>query len=122
MNTQANSLQEIYQNWRNEDRELESSVDELRLWMQEVNQLGIPHFGETAAAPCAMKSALWLARSYWPLAFCLVVIPRVYAAGPVDAAATVAAIKNLATSWRARSEFAKACRCPCCELARLAGF
>ena len=42
------SLVFIYETWREEDRQLEGFVDDVRDWMQEVNQLGIPHFGETA--------------------------------------------------------------------------
>ncbi len=41
-------LAEIYRDWQSEDRELETSIDELRRWMYEVSQLGDPHFGETA--------------------------------------------------------------------------
>ncbi len=46
--TITQSVNRIFQQWQSEDRELEDRVDELRDWMQEVNQLGIPHFGETA--------------------------------------------------------------------------
>jgi hypothetical protein len=42
------SLPKIFDRWRAEDRELELRIDELRDWMGEVSQLGIPHFGETA--------------------------------------------------------------------------
>ena len=42
------SLTEIFKNWRAEDSELEACLDEVRDWMGEVSQLGIPHFGETA--------------------------------------------------------------------------
>ncbi len=42
------SLAELYDRWQAEDRELQSSIDAVRDWMREVNQLGIPHFGETA--------------------------------------------------------------------------
>ena len=41
-------LPKIFDRWRAEDRELELRIDELRDWMGEVSQLGIPHFGETA--------------------------------------------------------------------------
>lgn len=43
------SVTQIFQQWQTEDRELVRRVDVLRDWMQEVNQLGIPHFGETAS-------------------------------------------------------------------------
>ena len=42
------SLTEIFKNWRAEDCELEACLDEVRDWMREVSQFGIPHFGETA--------------------------------------------------------------------------
>ena len=49
MNTKSkNLLSSFYQTWKAEDRELEAGIDEIRDWMQEVTQLGIPHFGETA--------------------------------------------------------------------------
>jgi hypothetical protein len=49
MNTNAkHPLAEFYQTWKAEDRALEAGIDEIRDWMHEVNQLGIPHFGETA--------------------------------------------------------------------------
>ena len=41
-------LPKIFHKWRAEDRELELRINELREWMGEVSQLGIPHFGETA--------------------------------------------------------------------------
>jgi hypothetical protein len=41
-------LPKIIQKWRAEDRELKLRINELREWMGEVSQLGIPHFGETA--------------------------------------------------------------------------
>ncbi|WP_182869554.1 hemerythrin domain-containing protein [Rhodopirellula sp. JC639] len=41
-------LSQIYQNWLSEDRAMEATLREIRAWMKEVEQLGIPHFGETA--------------------------------------------------------------------------
>ena len=43
------TLKSIYDRWRSEDRQLEACIDSVRLWMHEVNQIGIPHFGETAS-------------------------------------------------------------------------
>ena len=48
MKSEKQSLTEIYRNWQEEDRSLENDIDQVRDWMGEVNQLGIPHFGETA--------------------------------------------------------------------------
>jgi hypothetical protein len=49
MNTNTSrSLSDIYRNWQSEDRQLGICIDEVRKWMQEVSQLGVPHFGETA--------------------------------------------------------------------------
>ena len=42
------SLPTIYQTWRTEDRDLEACIDQVRDWMHQVAQLGVPHFGETA--------------------------------------------------------------------------
>ena len=51
MNTKGISeLSHIFEDWRSEDRKLSSCIDEIRDWMSEVNQLGIPHFGENGFA------------------------------------------------------------------------
>ena len=42
------SLADVFDRWRIEDRELAEYVKQVRDWMTEVEQLGIPHFGETA--------------------------------------------------------------------------
>lgn len=50
MNTKvASELCQIFAEWRSEDRKLALCIDQVRDWMSEVNQLGIPHFGETAS-------------------------------------------------------------------------
>ena len=52
MNTETETKSELHRvfgGWRQEDGRLAALVDETRDWMSEVNQLGIPHFGETAA-------------------------------------------------------------------------
>jgi hypothetical protein len=50
MNTKDTSeICQLFQAWRNDDRSLAATVDEIRDWMWEVNQMGIPHFGETAS-------------------------------------------------------------------------
>ena len=41
-------VSQLVQKWRSEDRVVTTKIDELRQWMREVRQLGIPHFGETA--------------------------------------------------------------------------
>jgi hypothetical protein len=38
----------LFQTWQMERRAVAACLDELRDWMNEVSQLGIPHFGETA--------------------------------------------------------------------------
>ena len=59
MNARTNpTLPGIFQAWKAEDRELESSIDAVRDWMQEVSQLGIPHFGETATRLRPMRARL----------------------------------------------------------------
>lgn len=46
--TMKHPIADFFEIWRAEDRALESNIDEIRDWMHEVDQLGIPHFGETA--------------------------------------------------------------------------
>lgn len=49
MNTKTTSeICHLFQAWRNEDRALAATIDGVREWMAEVNQMGFPHFGETA--------------------------------------------------------------------------
>ena len=50
----------VFECWRTEDRELEASVCDLREWMKEVEQLGIPHFGETATRLSPLRGRLVL--------------------------------------------------------------
>ncbi len=42
------TIHSLFGKWKNEDQELERYVDGVRSWMNEVSQLGIPRFGETA--------------------------------------------------------------------------
>ena len=50
MNTKRPSeLCHLFDDWRAEDRKLSMCIEEIRDWMSEVNQLGIPHFGEAAS-------------------------------------------------------------------------
>lgn len=50
MNTKKQpAIYQLFDDWRAEDRKLTACIDEIRDWMSEVNQLGIPHFGETAS-------------------------------------------------------------------------
>jgi hypothetical protein len=59
MNSKADQpLALFYENWRAEDRQLEVGIDGVRDWMQEVNQLGIPHFGETATRLLPLRQRL----------------------------------------------------------------
>ena len=41
-------LSKIFDTWLSEDRQMHESLREIRDWMKQVEQLGIPHFGETA--------------------------------------------------------------------------
>ena len=60
MNSQSiESLAFIYESWKQEDRQLNKCLDAVRDWMQEVNQLGIPHFGETATRLRPLKASLF---------------------------------------------------------------
>ena len=50
MNTDTSvELGRLFDQWSAEDERLTVCIDEIRDWMTEVNQLGIPHFGETAS-------------------------------------------------------------------------
>ncbi len=61
MNSESQrSLALIYDSWQEEDRELETRIDEVRDWMLEVNQLGIPHFGETATRLRPLRERLFI--------------------------------------------------------------
>ncbi len=49
MNEHANSaVHALFDAWKDEDRELESYIDSVRDWMNDVSELGLPRFGETA--------------------------------------------------------------------------
>ncbi len=49
MNVQSEkTLHSLFQQWKDEDQELERYIDDVRDWMADVSQLGIPRFGETA--------------------------------------------------------------------------
>ena len=52
------SVAEIFSRWKTEDRQLASLIGELRQWMREVAQLGIPHFGETATRLRPLRETL----------------------------------------------------------------
>ena len=59
MNTKPEAdLESVLQLWREEDRGLEICVDELRDWMREVEQIGFPHFGETATRLRPLRARL----------------------------------------------------------------
>ncbi|QDV40361.1 hypothetical protein Enr13x_01670 [Stieleria neptunia] len=41
-------LSQTFEDWLSEDRKMNESLRELRDWMKQIEQLGVPHFGETA--------------------------------------------------------------------------
>jgi hypothetical protein len=41
-------LLRTFENWHVEDHEMDACLDEIRDWMSQVSQFGIPRFGETA--------------------------------------------------------------------------
>jgi hypothetical protein len=45
----ASEIGQIFEDWQLDHQKLAACIDEIRDWMAEVNQLGIPHFGETAS-------------------------------------------------------------------------
>ena len=51
-------LTRVFEDWRAEDQKLSTCIEEIRDWMSEVNQLGIPHFGETASRLQPLREAL----------------------------------------------------------------
>ena len=56
--SQTSSLSSLFQTWQSERRAISACIDELRQWMNEVSQLGIPHFGETAMRLGPLRSGL----------------------------------------------------------------
>ena len=48
----------IFGDWQVDDQKLAACIDEIRDWMLEVNQLGIPHFGETASRLRPLRESL----------------------------------------------------------------
>lgn len=42
------SIGQIFDRWQREDRDIKSSIAEIRQWMREIELFGIPHFGEAA--------------------------------------------------------------------------
>lgn len=49
---------DVFSRWKTEDRQLFTLIGELRHWMSEVAQLGIPHFGETATRLRPLRETL----------------------------------------------------------------
>lgn len=61
MNMTTNkTITALFGEWRIEDRQLQSVIEELREWMCEVNQLGIPHFGEAGVRLRTLRQRLLL--------------------------------------------------------------
>ncbi|QDV42726.1 hypothetical protein Enr13x_25760 [Stieleria neptunia] len=54
----TSELCQLFEDWKAEDRKLAGCVDEIRDWMSEVNQLGVPHFGETASRLQPLRECL----------------------------------------------------------------
>lgn len=54
----ASDLCQIFHQWRLEDRKLALCIDQVRDWMWEVNQLGVPQFGETAVRMQPLRKTL----------------------------------------------------------------
>ena len=44
----SSEIHALFGQWKDEDRDLDSYVDSVRDWMNDVSKLGIPRFGETA--------------------------------------------------------------------------
>ena len=59
MNAQrTETIPAIYEMWESGAEEQESRIDSICQWMEEVSQLGIPHFGETATRLRPMRDQL----------------------------------------------------------------
>ncbi len=59
MNTKSHKTPyDLFALWQTEDQEMESCIGDLRSWMMEVNQLGIPHFGEAAVRLLTLRNRL----------------------------------------------------------------
>ncbi len=51
-------LSRLLESWREEDQKLNVRIETIRDWMNQVNQLGIPHFGETASRLQPLRDSL----------------------------------------------------------------
>ncbi len=49
---------DIFELWKNEDHYLQAQFDQIRDWMLQVSQLGIPRFGETAGRLRLLRDCL----------------------------------------------------------------
>ncbi len=59
MNTKSpKTPTELFDQWQREDEQLEAYIHDLRGWMNEVNQLGIPHFGEAGVRLTAFRKRM----------------------------------------------------------------
>ncbi|MGV3483850.1 MAG: hemerythrin domain-containing protein [Planctomycetaceae bacterium] len=52
------SVPQVLDHWHDEDRSLKAYLTEVRKWMREVEQRGIPHFGETATRLHTLRERL----------------------------------------------------------------
>jgi len=54
----ADEARKVFDLWKHEDHYLATQLDQLRDWMMQVSQLGIPRFGETAGRLRRLKTCL----------------------------------------------------------------
>ena len=54
----VSELSRLFDDWQIEDRKLVECIEDIRNWMSEVNQMGIPHFGETASRLQPLRETL----------------------------------------------------------------
>ncbi len=58
ISTTNESIQQIFERWQAEDRDLKTCIDGIRQWMREIEKFGIPHFGEAATRMRAVQQRL----------------------------------------------------------------
>jgi hypothetical protein len=51
-------MQRFFDEWKQEDRQLEDALDVMRDWMSQVAQLGVPHFGEAGTRLQSFRNQL----------------------------------------------------------------
>ena len=57
-NQTQTTVAQIFERWKSEDRSLDTTAGDLQSWMRDVEQLGVPRFGETATRLVPFRTLL----------------------------------------------------------------